>query len=165
METKATENNKDEQPESQNETESKIVRLLEERLYIDKLTTNIINLKDIRIPSALNILKLNGSGKITEVAIISQSDFSVFIKADGKELLNKNSDYTTLSELSGILNDIDADTSGANKRVVIRNIRFINSILIQVNSDSEITAENIFCKYDLQKQPTEEKSKKACTTG
>ncbi len=144
-----------------------VIKLLKERISIDRLTTHIINLKDIKIPNALNILKLNGAGKVTEVAVIAPSTtiFSMFIKVDGKELLNKNADYTTLAELSGILNDVDADTSGANSRVVIRNINFTKSILIQVNSESEITAENIFCKYDLQNQPPEETKGKVCDTG
>ena len=141
-----------------------IIALLKEILSVDRLTTHVVNLKDVRIPSTLNILKLNGAGKATEVAVISASDFSMYIKVDGKELLNKNADYTTLAELGGILNDIDADTSGANKRVVIRNINFTKNILIQVNSDSEITAENIFCKYDIQNQPPEDKTKKECNT-
>ena len=165
MDNEETNKPKEEQLNDQNKIENSIIKLLKERLYIDKLTTNIINLKDIKIPNALNILKLNGAGKITEVAVISSSDFSIYIKVDGKELLNKNADYTTLAELGGILNDIDADTSAANKRVVIRNINFISSILIQVNSESEITAENIFCKYDLQKQQIEDKTKKICFTG
>lgn len=151
--------------EEQNEIETNIIKLLTERLNIDKLTTHIINLKDIRISNALTILKLNGSGKVTETAIISQSDFSIHIKSDNKELFNKNSDYTTLAELGGVLNDVDADTSGANKRVVIRNINFTENILIQITSDSEIIAENIFCKYDLQKQTTEDKNKKICSIG
>ena len=144
-----------------------VIKLLKERISIDRLTTHIVNLKDIKIPNALNILKINGAGKITEVAVIAPTTtiFSIFIKVDGKELLNKNADYTTLAELGGILNDVDADASGANNRVVIRNINFTKSILIQVNSDSEITAENIFCKYDIQNQPPEEKTKKECSTG
>ena len=141
-----------------------IIGLLKEILSVDRLTTYVVNLKDIRIPSTLNILKLNGAGKVTEVAVISTSDFSIYIKADSKELFNKNADYTTLAELGGILNDVDADTSIGNKRVVIRNINFTKNILIQVNSDSEITAENIFCKYDIQNQPPEDKTKKECNT-
>ncbi len=144
-----------------------VIKLLKERISIDRLTTHIVNLKDIKIPNALNILKLNGAGKVTEVAVIAPTTtlFSMFIKVDGKEILNKNADYTTLAELSGIINDIDADASGANNRVVIRNIKFTKSILIQVNSDSEITAENIFCKYDIQNQPPEELKGKVCDTG
>jgi len=142
-----------------------VIKLLKERISIDRITTGVVNLKDIKIPSSLNILKLNGAGKVTEVAVISASDFSIYIKADNKEIFNKNSDYTTLAELGGILNDVDADTSGLNKRVVIRNINFTKSILIQVNADSEITAENIFCKYDLQNQPPEELKGKVCNTG
>lgn len=142
-----------------------VIKLLKERISIDRLTTHVVNLKDIKISNTLNILKLNGAGKITEIAVISPSEFSMYIKADGKELFNKNSDYTTLAELSGILNDVDADTSAANKRVVIRNIRFTKNILIQVNSDSAISIENIFCKYDIQNQPKEELNLKECNTG
>ncbi len=139
-----------------------VIRLLKERISIDRLTTGVINLKDMKVATTLDILKLNGAGKINEVAVISQSTFSMYVKADGKELFNRNADYTTLAELGGVLNDLDADTSGANKRVVIRNINFTKNILIQVNAESEITAENIFCKYDIQNKPIEEKNKKVC---
>lgn len=168
----AEENNTDRTEPS--EEQNKIANLLNNILSIEKdilslsrLTTYIINLKDIKIPNTLNILKLNGAGKVTEVAVIAPTTtlFSMFIKVDGKEILNKNADYTTLAELSGILNDIDADAAAANNRVVIRNINFTKSILIQVNADSEITAENIFCKYDIQNNPPEELNGKVCKTG
>jgi len=164
-EDKENKNKTEEQEPNITDDGIEVIKLLKERISIDRISTHVVNLKDIKIPSSLNILKLNGAGKVTEVAVISQSEFSIYIKADNKEVFNKNSDYTTLAELGGVLNDIDADTSGANKRVVIRNINFIKNILIQVNADSEITAENIFCKYDLQNQPIEDITKKQCSTG
>lgn len=163
-----------EQPDKDNSSKSitddngtKIIELLTKISNQEELTTHVINLSNVKVQSTLDVLKIKEkSGKITEFAVISTlSTFSIYIKADGKEQFNKNSDFTTLSQIGGILNDIDADTTGGGlNRVVIRNIKFRKSIHIQLNTDSGITAQNIFCKYDLEKQETENNMKKECTT-
>jgi len=109
--------------------------------------TSIIDAKNITVKESYDLLNLVGVGHLKELLLISPiPDFSLSLLMDGKAL---RVNFSDLMEISGELEHIDAYEKDGKYVLRITDLKWVESLLIAIQTSKPIQLERIFANYDI----------------
>jgi len=110
--------------------------------------TKSVVVKDKLVDRLFEFLTVEGRGRIRELTLVlDKPDFEIYVEADGRAVINHS--FSELSQLSEVMEEVDALQTNGYYVFRISNISFLSNCKVILKPQKPVTVKNGLALYNV----------------